>query len=80
MMLSRVTSKKIWKLIHEQFEMVHFEFLLCLAKMIKGYFFQDAKLNHVAKKGEFNEISIVATALLLLVDGHRWNRLGMGLL
>jgi cytochrome P450 family 6 len=33
-------------------------------------FEKDAKLNHVAKQGEFNELTIVATALVLLVAGY----------
>jgi len=33
-------------------------------------FEKDAKLNHVAKKGEFDELVIVATAIVLLVAGY----------
>ena len=33
-------------------------------------FDQDAKLNHVAKKGDFDEMTIVATAMVFLVAGY----------
>ena len=32
--------------------------------------FQDAQLNHVPKKGEFDELTIVATAIIILIAGY----------